>query len=173
MASWQSDDHKVGIPLDGVWQAFQKRSSPHAHEYTRLHLLVGIAFYLIPNDVILKAGERLLKFNPKDFRIKYYVLGRLDSSTPGGFKKVLKYADEIAEENPNEIGAMWVAGRFYYDAWRSRHDKIYLEKSRKCFQRYLSIKETHPNEFWRKGAKGYLDAIEQALKQAKPVVKKK
>lgn len=92
------------------------QAQPHSYEFTRLHFLLQTDEGGYP--IFRSVGERLIKRNPKDYVVKYFLITCIDPTISDRAKQdALSYARALIKEQPNRPSAYLALGSIYYILW--------------------------------------------------------
>jgi len=145
--------------LQDVREAFPFARVPNSFEYSRLRFLVYAQNYGFQQLVPL--GERLLRQQPNDFDVNYYLvvcLNNYDRDSPNQ-QKALLYTQKLIRQKPNVPSVYALLGAVYYRLWFYTREKKYADNAIIAYQKYLQIA---PSSYqFRKNAQDNIEWIRQ------------
>lgn len=121
-ASYQVAETKRPFDSYYMWepyQALQGTASPTAYEYARMRFLIEGFFYdRYTHLSVKKLGQRLLKRDPKDYRVKVALCEVLSyGGTLAERREGVKLATELVKANPKSVVRHGRLGNLYYALW--------------------------------------------------------
>ena len=147
------------LKLDGVEFALRRAKEPRNYEYTRLHFLVVAR--LTPYHQLKELGTRLLRHNPKDDEVKFYLVSILD---PGLYntekQQALKLAQELARSQPKRASTYSLIGETYLKVWIKSKSQGDADKSIAAYQQFLRL--APPNHQFRRQAQNWIKFLQKA-----------
>lgn len=94
---------------------------PKTYNWYRLRFLIQTYLYTIPE--LKRAGERLLKENPKDYDVMFGILQTMDVVDAEERKQVFSYTKTLLDHDPNSSKYWAVSGMMHFGAYIQNRDK--------------------------------------------------
>ncbi|WP_170065515.1 hypothetical protein [Abditibacterium utsteinense] len=152
----QSNRDSVSGEIGDVSQAFSANPTPNSYQYGRLRFLIacspgGSAGFPYGNGLYLKQlGERLLRRDTKDERVKTYQIDNLMTGQPQDERKSLRYAQDLVKANPKDASAYITLGWVCQYTYVGRRSKDGRQQAINAYQKALALNKT-PGK-WRDSA---------------------
>lgn len=129
------DSYAVYTP---VVRALARPGSPRSYQYARARfLLMTLQMEVAPLKTV---GVRLLRRDPKDTRVKAYLVRYFSvSRSPEERRQALKYAQEIVHDFPKWPGSYNTLGGVYENALFGFGDLAAADKGIAAYLRYLDL----------------------------------
>ncbi len=127
--------------------------SPKVYEYSRLRFLINVRSF--PSSQFRSLGERLVKRDPNDYDVKFYMLKLLTPGLSTEDKKLaVGYAQDLIRMWPNSTSAHSGLGGVYYRSWLVSKSKSDADNAIQAYEKYLQI--APPNHEFRKQAQSLI-----------------
>lgn len=162
-AAWQArkavDKYKDQYQkLSPVREVLVKVTSPATYQYVRLRFVIEAWFF--PASELKFVGERLIKRNPNDYDVKYYLVSILDTSTSSAeWKTALKYAKDLIRIDSKRSSAYSALGGVYFASWLKTKNKLHGKEAINAYRKYLVI--APKNAEWRAQAERLIKTIQK------------
>lgn len=127
-------DGPVPITIEGLVRA----SAPESYQYARMRFL-AIRVTDIPAVKLVGLGKRLLRRNPKDRDVIYYIVPILNYRAPKERAYALSLANSLVRAN-SKVAAAYIAlanANFY--AWLATGNKAYGEQAITAYRKHMSM----------------------------------
>ncbi len=123
-----------------IYEMYGPLESAHpggSYQYDRM---IYIIFSCITDSKPTKPlGKRLLKRNPEDIEVKYFLTRVLSTGTPEEQALALTYAQQFQRQHPERPRAQSLLGLVYEDRWNRRHKAEDVDKAIVAYRKYLSM----------------------------------
>jgi hypothetical protein len=141
-------------------EEFRQRPSPGVYEYTRMRYLME-SYLLQSGPHMARLGERLLKRNPNDVPVKYYLVSHLFTGKPQDEQKSVKYAQELVRQHPREGSYYSLLGYSYKNQWWRTKNRRDAQLAVQNYRKYLQLSK--PVGIRRKQVERSIKELEAAL----------
>ncbi len=123
--------------LDGIQEALYHTPSGHNYEYARMQFLI-IEFYTSHQQAV-PVAKRLLKVQPNDYRVEYYLAGIYLDSYPAKIAEALKISDHLKQLYPQKSAIYTLTGEAYILRWYRNKKPADAQEVVKNYQKYLQL----------------------------------
>ncbi len=151
------ENQKQGVDKIGLSAyALDRPASPHSYEYDRMRYRIWS--YLTPNYLLNSLGDRLLKRDPKNREIRFYVIGNFADATNWGErnpkdviasqKKAITLLHKFIEDYPTDSAAYGLLGGIYSDMYLKSTNPVDQKNALVAFkesQKYQTPNSLHYN----------------------------
>ncbi len=113
-------------------------SSPPSYEFTRIRFLIDAQYGGEPE--LVAVGKRLLRRNPKDYDVQYYLVEAFKPwKSEAEKQEALSYAQDLIRKNPNKPSAYGALGDVYHACWVVKRQPTDAEKAITAYEQYLRL----------------------------------
>ena len=155
--SYAEGYQELGIEKINI--AFQQVPSPRTYSYARLRFL--IASYIMPIDLLKTVGERLLKHNPTDSDVQFYLVRNHTAASQASERaRGIACAQDLVRKFPARAAFYSLLGFVYHASWIYTHSKSDALKAVSAYRRYLDLAPADAT--FRTGAQDMIDKMQNS-----------
>lgn len=125
-------------PLNDLYIKVGASKLPNSYNYARLVFLCDMIGF--SNPEMKGIGLRLVRHNPSDYDVKFYMTSLLETSLVSADRALaLSYAVDLTQRYPKKPSAYSLLASIHYQAWRRNKNPIEGKMAIAGYQKYLQL----------------------------------
>jgi hypothetical protein len=145
--------------IDKPRAALLRVTFPRSYEFARLLFLMQAWESDLP-QFLIEPGYKLLRKNPQDYDVKYYLTRLLaTSSRPEHRQQALTNIREFVKSKPRKPSYQALLGGIYYRQWRKNQSPSDATKAIDAYKKYLQLAPM--NDEWRPQAQRLIKRLQR------------